>query len=156
MKAKHWMGVLLFGSFLWASCSQNEICLSNQHALQSGFYSALALEDKDTLLTEARVYGILPEKDPLYDNETVGKLFLPLSFQKDTTAFVLYSGEFMKDTLWFRHSSELKYISRECGFTFNFELDSVWFTSVFIDSVAIENPGVNYGENFENVKIYIY
>ena len=89
-------GCVVVRKFLWASCSQNEICLSNQHALQSGFYSALALEDKDTLLTEA-VFTVFCRRDPLYDNETVGKLFLPLSFQKHHRLCALF-GEFMKDT----------------------------------------------------------
>lgn len=50
----------------------------------------------------------------------------------------------------------MKYISRDCGFTYNFKLDSIWFTDEIIDSVAISNAGVNYSESLENVKIYIY
>ena len=85
----------------------------------------------------------------------MNKLFLPLSFISDTTAFVIDEGS-LRDTIWFRHSKEMKYISRDCGFTYNFKLDSIWFTDEIIDSVAISNAGVNYSESLENVKIYIY
>lgn len=138
-----------------AACTQDEICLSNQHAVQTGFYSGRSAVDKDTVLQNSSVFGVHPQRDSIYAEETFRSMFLPLSFNHDTTVYVIDNNS-LKDTLWFSHSKEMAYISRECGFTFNFTLDSVWFTRVFIDSVAIDVKEVNYGENFENVKIYIY
>lgn len=147
--------LVLVLAFYSASCTQEEMCLSNQHALQLGLYSAYSTTDSDTSLVSATVYGINPGKDSIYKSEPVNKLFLPLSFISDTTAFVIDEGS-LRDTIWFRHSKEMKYISRDCGFTYNFKLDSIWFTDEIVDSVAISNAGVNYSESLENVKIYIY
>ncbi len=148
---------IIFGILLLlpAACTQDQICLSNQHAVQTGFYSGRASVDKDTALQNSSVYGVNPQRDSIYARETFQSMFLPLSFNNDTTIFVIDNNSLI-DTLWFSHSKEMIYISRECGFTFNFTLDSVWFTRVFVDSVAIDVKAVNYGENFENVKIYIY
>jgi hypothetical protein len=148
---------IVFGvlSLIPASCTQDQICLSNQHAVQTGFYSGRSSVDKDTVLQNSSVYGINPQRDSIYAEETFQTMFLPLSFNHDTTVFVIDNNS-LKDTLWFSHSKEMAYISRECGFTFNFTIDSVWFTRVFVDSVAIDVNAVNYSENFENVKIYIY
>lgn len=145
-------GVLML---LPAACTQDQICLSNQHAVQTGFYSGRAAADKDTAIQNSSVYGVNPLRDSIYSDETVQSMFLPLSFNNDTTVFVIDNNT-LKDTIWFSHSKEMAYISRDCGFTFNFSIDSIWFTRVFLDSVAIDVKEVNYGENFENVKIYIY
>ncbi|GAO29309.1 DUF6452 family protein [Geofilum rubicundum] len=145
-------------ALLWllpASCTQDQICLSNQHAVQTGFYSGRSSVDKDTMLQNSSVFGVHPQRDSIYATETFQTMFLPLSFDQDTTIFVIDNNS-LRDTLWFSHSKEMAYISRECGFTFNFTIDSVWFTRVFVDSVAIDVKEVNYSENFENVKIYIY
>ena len=137
------------------SCTSDEICLSNQHALQAGLYSARSERQKDTTLISASVYGVGEGMDSIYKDEAVSKLFLPLSFDSDTTAFVIDEGV-LRDTIWFRHTKELIYISRNCGFTYDFTIDSIWYTTVLVDSVAVDKPGVKYSENAENVKIFVY
>ncbi|MDG5799306.1 DUF6452 family protein [Marinilabiliaceae bacterium ANBcel2] len=147
--------IFSFATTLLISCSPNDMCLSNQHNLQAGIYSARAKEDKDSTLTSSTVYGLELEEDSLYRNESISYLYLPLSFSSNTTAFVIENNN-LKDTIWFSHEKEEVYISRECGFAFNFTLDSMWHTKTFIDSVAIDYPYINYGEDIENAKIYIY
>lgn len=137
------------------SCTSDEICLSNQHALQAGLYSARSERQKDTTLISASVYGVGEGMDSIYKDEAVSKLFLPLSFDSDTTAFVIDEGV-LRDTIWFRHTKELIYISRNCGFTYDFTIDSIWYTTVLVDSVAVDKPGVKYSENAENVKMFVY
>jgi len=157
MKFYKYLLYLAFGICLllpW-SCTQDEICLSNQNAVQTGFYSVLSGDNTDTILENSSVYGIDPINDSIYIDESIQSMFLPLSFNSDTTTYVIDNNG-LKDTLWFSHTKEMVYISRECGFTFNFTIDSVWFTKVFVDSVFIEVENVNYNESLENVKIYIY
>ncbi len=150
-----WFSFLVIFLLTTVSCTQDQICLSNQHALQAGFYSAWTESDKDSLLIDASVFGIGDGIDSIYKNEIVTKMFLPLSFDRDTTGFVIKNHNLV-DTIWFKHSKEIKFISRDCGFTFNFTIDTTWFTNIFIDSVAIGHPLVNYGEDIENIKIYLY
>ncbi len=150
------------GPIVWAviiiiffgGCSIDEACLSNQNAAQAGFYSAWSVVDKDSLLTDVSVFG-LDRTDSLYRKESLRELFLPLDFNRDTTAFVI-AVKTLKDTLWMIHSKELDFISGNCGYFFSFELDTVMFTRAFIDSVAIGYPSVKYGESEQNIKLYIY
>jgi hypothetical protein len=135
-------------------CDEDSICLSNQHAVQASLYSALYTTDEDTSLSDASVIGV-ELTDSVYANETIQDLFLPLSFTSDTTIYVIYNNT-LRDTVWFSHTKELYFISGECGFSFNFHLDSVWTTHIFIDSVAIYYDEINYNESVENVKIYIF
>lgn len=135
-------------------CNQDELCLSNQHALQTGFYSAFNV-NRDSILRNADVHGLDNAESMIYKDQDISKMFLPLSFQDDTSIFVI-SNNSLSDTIWVVHSKELQFISRECGFTFDFTIDTVLFTKTFVDSVALFYPKVSYGENFENVKIYLY
>src|SRR5690554_759769 len=144
------MGLLIFTT----SCNPDSICLSSQNAVQTGFYSAYSSVNKDTVLAKASAFGV-GLNDSIYSKEGVQKMFLPLSYRHDTTAFVIENNT-LKDTIWFGHTKELFFISRKCGFSFNFQIDTVWSTHAFIDSVALELNSVNYNENIENVKIYIY
>jgi hypothetical protein len=109
--------------------------------------------EKDTTFNNAYVFG-LENDSMLYQNAEVNKLFLPLSFDEISTVFVLNDST-LSETIRIYHSKTLNYISRECGFIYDFKIDSISHTNVFIDSVEIFYPYVKYGENLENVKIYI-
>ncbi len=137
-----------------SACEDDQACLSNQNAVQAGFYSAWSVVDKDSTLTDVSVFAV-NRTDSLYRRESLRELFLPLDFNSDTTAFVI-AVKTLKDTLWMVHSKELDFISGKCGYFFNFELDTVIFTGAFIDSVAIAYPLIKYGESVQNIKLYIY
>ncbi|NLA25522.1 MAG: hypothetical protein GX879_11210 [Bacteroidales bacterium] len=139
---------------LIASCTPESICLSNQNAMQASFYSAYGKGLKDTILVNLSIIG-LDMSDSIYSKENVQKMFLPLSFNSDSTAF-LFENNTLKDTLWVAHQKELNYISRKCGYSFNFKIDTVWFSNTFIDSAFVDIRTVRYNENIENVKIFVY
>ncbi len=145
------LGLILITQF---ACSNSEICLSNQHAVQVGIVKKLATSDKDTLIDSISVYGVNLQNDSIYKNEKLSKLFLPLSFTHDTTSFVFTKGT-IKDTILFVHSKELDFISGECGYVFKFSLDTIICSKHYVDSVAIAYPNINYNEVIRNVKIYI-
>ena len=134
-------------------CSADDICLSNQHAVQVGFYSYHTL--RDSTLQGTTIYGAEKSNDSIYRNEPARKLFLPLSFNHDTTVFVIFSNT-LSDTIKFVHTQELAFVSRKCGFILNYVIDTVIHTETFIDSVSVVNPGVRYNENIENIEIFIY
>ncbi len=148
------LGVVL-PAFIWlVACQRDEACLSNQNAVQAGFYSAWSTTDKDSTLSDVSVYG-LGVADSVYSVESLSDLFLPLSFSSDTTGFVI-GVKTLRDTLWMVHRKELDFISGNCGYVFSFELDTILHTGAFIDSVAIDYSSVRYGESAENIKLYIY
>jgi len=127
------------------------ICLSNQNAAQTGLYSAHT--KRDTVLTDLYVQGV-GNDSILYENVATSDLFLPLSLQKDTTAFAL-KVKSLRDTIWFVYKRDLTYVSGDCGFGENIEIDTIWFNGRFIDSVSIDYPFVKYNEDIDNVKIFI-
>jgi hypothetical protein len=142
-------------AFIWlVACQRDEACLSNQNAVQAGFYSAWSTTDKDSTLSDVSVYG-LGVTDSVYSDESLNDLFLPLSFSGDTTGFVI-GVKTLRDTLWLVHQKELDFISGNCGYVFSFELDTILHTGAFIDSVVIDYSSVRYGESAENIKLYIY
>lgn len=136
------------------SCSDDEACLSNQHAVQTQLLSAWWDSEVDTTLTEVTVKG-LGQEDSIYNNESASELFLPLNFDTDTTVFII-TVKTLKDTLRLIAQRDLDFISRDCGYIFTFNLDTVIHTKTFIDSVSIIYPKIKYGETTDNIQLYIY
>jgi len=139
---------------LSVGCESEEACLSNQHAVQAGFFSATSETDKDSTLAEVSLFG-LDREDSIYAKESLSELFIPLDFERDTVSFKVVA-KTMEDTLNIAYQKELDFISRDCGYIFSFHIDTVWHTNAFIDSVALEYPDIKYGETVENIKLYIY
>ena len=137
-----------------SACAASEICLSNQHAVQVHFISYYT--KKDTTIEKVSMYG-LGRTDSIYSSEKLSEVFLPLSFDNDpgSTAFVLKTAT-ASDTLLFNHQKELDFISGECGYVFQFSLDSMKSTDNTIDSISIVYPTIKYGEDVQNVELYIY
>ena len=59
----------------------------------------------------------------------------------------------VNDTLTFRYSGSFNLISKECGYTYYFTLDTVLTTNNIIDSVAITKKTITT-LNEENIRIY--
>ncbi len=135
-----------------AGCAASEICLSNQHAVQVSFISLY--DNEDTTLNDISVYG-LDQTELIYESASLSELFLPLRFDKDTTTFILKTPK-TQNTISFVHHKALDFISGECGYVFSYALDSIITTGNAIDSTSIVYPSINYGEDVENVEIYIY
>ncbi|MFO8001819.1 MAG: DUF6452 family protein [Marinilabilia sp.] len=155
MKVVNFLGSAIIGLiFFLSGCDNDEACLSNQNSAQVKMYSAWSEDDRDSTLSNVSLVGI-DRTDSVYSDQTLSELFMPLDFESDTTTFVL-SAQTLKDTISFVHSSELDFISGECGYIFSFEIDTFMHTDAFIDSAAIEHPFIEYGESVENIKLYIY
>jgi hypothetical protein len=143
------------------ACNDSSFCLSNQHAIQASFYASANNKDKDTTLYGISVWGF--ENDSLlHDSTAVNEMYLPSNLNHDSTQFIILEEKIIGetiirdyDTLLFIYQRELEYVSGDCGMAFNLVLDTIIYTTNIIDSVRISYANVNYGENLENVKIYI-
>jgi hypothetical protein len=138
-----------------AACAGQDICLSNQHAVQVSLLSVYSKTDKDTSLAISAVG--LGRQDSVYSNDNLSQLFLPLSFEQepDTTSFLVQFNKTI-DTLHFIHRKKLDFVSGECGYVFRFTLDSIWFSRNTLDSAIIIYPTIQYGEDATNVKLFVY
>lgn len=155
---KRWLLIYIMPlmlTILLAGCGADDVCLSYQHNVQAGFYSAKSVQKSDTTLNQVIIYGIGREDSALYVAQSIGKLFLNMNLNKEETAYIIQTRT-LSDTVRFWYSKELSPISSSCGVTFNLIIDSVSHSNTFIDSVSISHPFVRYKENNENVKIFIY
>ncbi len=145
--------LLIISVILFYSCTDSgELCLSNQQSVQVQLKSKYTKKDTTLKLT---VYSTGIDS-MVYDTIDVKNLFLPLSMINDTSEFIL-KVKTSRDTLRFIHSKELNYISKECGFIFDFDLDTILYSDyLFIDSISIINKSIIYGQNINNVEVYIY
>ena len=146
--------VVLLG-FVVKSCTTDDVVLSYQHNVQAGFYSARSVSHKDTTLTDVKIYGIGREDSALYNTSSISKLFLNLNLNQAQTGYIIHT-KTLQDTIMFWYTKELTPISGAGGVTFALTIDSVGYTNTFIDSVSIIYPQLEYNENAENVKIFIY
>ena len=153
--------LLIITVIVLGGCDQSNLCISGQSSIQAGLYSPSEPEGRDTTLTGITLWG-LNNDSILADSTRVNKLFLPADLNSDSCTFVMREDKLVgetvisySDTLLFVYSRDLNYISGDCGFSYDIELDTVIHTNNIIDSVIIDNASVLYNENFENVKIFI-
>lgn len=163
MKIKlSWLAIVVWSVIIFTSCDSSSLCLSGQHAIQSGLYSGISGEAKDTTLSGFYLWGIDPvtgeNKDLLLDSARVSEMYMPTDIDRDSTRLIIREqtvASDLQDTLLFIYKRELNYVSGDCGFSYNLELDTVIHTINFIDSVVISYSSVLYNENLQNVQIFI-
>ena len=144
----------LAASALLVSCNNDDdVQLSYQHTVQVGLYSMHT--HNDTTLTDVKIYGVGREDSLLYDEASIGSLFLNMRMDHDTTEFV-FQTQTLEDDLFFSYTTRLVPVSGTAGIAMEITLDSVGHTSTFIDSVAIVYNKIKYNESRENVQIFVY
>ena len=94
-------------------------------------------------------------RDSIVVNHIQGtkQLTLPMSYTQECDTVILSYSNDVTDTLYVRHSNIPFYQSMECGVIMHHKLLGASHTDNFIDSVAITNADINFGNN-ENIKIY--
>lgn len=123
--------------------------------------------------TEARVKGtfystetgltLAPDSVSLYGVNMDTVTFYDKSIKLKTAEFPLYAAEQDKkmviringinDTMDFRYSSYPHLLSKECGYTFFFTLDTVIHSTNIIDSISIKKNTITTF-NEENMRIF--
>ncbi len=156
------LGILAVAVIFLIACDESSLCLSGQNAIQSGLYSGASGVEKDTTLNGFYLWGYDDLSDVdlplLIDSASVKNMYMPTNLDRDSTVFILREktvASDLTDTILFVYSRELNYVSGDCGFSYNLNLDTVIYSINFIDSVVISYPSVLYNENLENVKIFI-
>lgn len=111
--------------------------------------------EQDTTLPGLTLYGIGRADSLLADTLATSSVFVPLREDADTTAFFLKpdSSRQTGDTLTLAYTRSLQFISSGCGFATNYQLDTVYSTKHFIDSLAVPQKKI-ITTHATNVKIY--
>ncbi|TAJ15134.1 hypothetical protein DMA11_02900 [Marinilabiliaceae bacterium JC017] len=150
-----WTFTILGLILIFNHCSSDDMCLSYQHSMEVRLYSSTSKTDKDTALIGLEIIGV--GQDSAWTTDTFGqnKFFLPLNFNTDTTSWV-FKHKTRRDTIDVIYRKELNFVSGNCGFSQDITIDTITHSISFIDSIDVAYPSIKYGENVENVKIYIY
>lgn len=91
--------------------------------------------------------------DSIYKNSANLKVALiPLNSSAESSKFIITINN-VDDTLEFRYSSYPHLISKECGYTYYHELDTVLYSRRIIKDVTKNNPTIT-NLNVENIRIY--
>lgn len=146
--------LVIFISIALFSCTDDQCNLDTESLL------SLEINVVDTNLTNidytAGLSAFAPEwADSVhYVNQDAKSLDFMLSPNSDTTMIIFTSSDtILKDTLYVYHKNKVRLLSPECGFVFDFTVDSFSNTKNLIDSAFLVKDEIT---NDENGQIQIY
>ena len=144
--------VLLILAFT-ASCEVDDICTSNTLTpkLIVRFYDDV-VTDSITKVDSLYVWRI--DRDTIYNHKTIDSIALPFDIQNESTTYILNTG-YKTDTLYLHHENNEIYVSRSCGYKYNFSLlNTTYTTHNWIVSEELNTPQTIENEQNAHIKIY--
>jgi hypothetical protein len=140
---------LLILTVLLGSCSAGTCFDETEARSKATFYS---METKKALSPDTLTI-FATGRDTIYKKAIKQKnAEFPL-FAEDTVCQFIVIINGVSDTMKYRYSSSTHLLSKECGFTFFFRLDTVTFTKNTLDSVSVLKKTVTT-LNEENIRIF--
>lgn len=136
------------------SCEIDDICTEEvlTPKLVIRFYDAI--EPSNTKEVEA-LYVWAEDKDSIYVNSTLDSIALPINVSETETKYLL-SKDAVVDTLYLQYINQEIFVSRSCGYKFNFELLEETHTSnewiAYFET--LESPQIIDNEQTAHVKIF--
>lgn len=136
---------------LLSACTAGSCFDETESKAKGTFYSMATAK---TLAPDSvTLYGVNMDTLEIYDNTTKLQIAeLPLYAAEQVCKFVLRING-INDTLEFRYSSYPHLLSKECGYTYFFNLDTVIHSVNIIDSISIEKKTITTF-NEENLRIF--
>jgi len=136
---------------LMSSCTPGSCFDETEARVKASFYSS---ETKKALAPDSvTLYGVNMDTLFIYEKTTnLKSAELPLYAAAQECWFVIRING-INDTLNFTYSSYTHLISKECGYTFYFDLDTCRHSVNIIDSILIEKNTITT-LNEENLRIY--
>lgn len=133
------------------ACTTGACFEETESFLKATFYSN---ETKKAVAPDSvTLFGFGHETNLIYDKSAgVQPALFPLNSSADTSAFVITING-ITDTIKFIYGSYPHLVSRECGFTFYHDLDSVVYTTHNIDYVYRGKNKITT-VNEENIRIF--
>jgi hypothetical protein len=134
-----------------SSCTPGSCIDETESMVKATFYSNETLKPVEP--DSVTLYGVNMDTLLLYDKQVKLKSAeFPLYAAADECKFVLRING-INDTIEFRYTSSTHLLSKECGYTFFFDLDTAIHTVNIIDSISIvKNSITTFNE--ENMRIF--
>jgi hypothetical protein len=143
--------VFVFLARLFHSCVSPACLGETTSYLNAGFYKTGT--GKPFTPDSVTVYGLGKTGSYIYKKATsLTTIKLPLDASSESAGFVMKINN-VTDTLIFTYTSFPHLISKECGYTFFFTLDSCEWKGRIIDTINIRNNKVTIF-NEENIRIF--
>lgn len=128
------------------SCFEETISFVNVTFYKTG-------NDQPSTPDSITVFGIGNETNKLYNKALqISRIKLPLNASDETCGFVMKINN-ITDTLKFTYSSYPYLLSKECGITFFFKLDSYSVSGSAVDTIIFKNINITTF-NEENIRIF--
>lgn len=147
MRIIKYISIILLLTVFFMSCSDDSCHLETESLLKT----KIKILDEDLIalkfLDSLSIYS--PDwTDSIHflDEGSDSSLYFMLSPNSDSTEIIFTSKSHLNDTIVFFHRSEIVFLSPECGFVFNFKIDSISNTEHLIDSVSRKRDGITSNE----------
>jgi predicted nucleic-acid-binding Zn-ribbon protein len=133
------------------SCTAGS-CFDETEARVKGTFYSMATS-KTLAPDSVTLYGVNMDTVKIYDKTTkLQRAELPLYAAEQSCKFVIRING-INDTLEFRYSNYPHLLSKECGYTYFFDLDTIINSVNIIDSISIEKRTITTF-NEENLRIF--
>jgi len=133
------------------SCTLKSCFDVTEARVNAGFYSKVT--GKALSPDSLTLYGMNMDTSKIYNKAPAIKTAqLPL-YAADTSVKFIMRINGIDDTIEFRYNSWLHLISKECGYTYFYNLDTVFHSVNIIDSLSIINKTITTASE-ENMRIY--
>jgi hypothetical protein len=138
----------------FTQCEVDDICLEEvlTPKLKIKFYDT---DNPETLQAPGSLYVWADEKDSLYMDYSKDSILIPLNSNASTTRYLL-SKAGLVDTLDINYEVIPVFVSRSCGYKYNFAINELPdFSTEWISDVQMTNvPQTINSENEIHVQIY--
>jgi hypothetical protein len=143
--------ILLVLSGLYEGCTPEACLEETTSTINATFYKTGSTEA--SIADSITIFGIGKETDKIYDKALkVSLIKLPLDASSGTCGFVMKINE-ITDTLRLTYTNYPHLISKECGITFFFTLESYRVSGTTVDTIIIRNSNITTF-NEENIRIF--
>jgi hypothetical protein len=143
--------LIIITPLVFCTCSVGTCFDETESMVKADFYN---MESGSTTKADSlTLYGVGMDTLTIYNKSlNLNRAEMPLYAEVQECSLVARLNG-VNDTLTFRYSSSFNLISKECGYTYYFSLDTVLTTGNIIDSVAITKKTITTLDE-ENIRIY--
>ncbi len=146
-------GILFFmmaisGCYI-TSCAPGSCIEETESRVKATFYLGNIAQAPDSVT----LFGLNMDTLKIYDaTKDLKSAEFPLYAADQTRTFVIGINDLV-DTIEFRYSSYTHFISKECGYTYYYNLDTVFHSFNIIDSITFTKKNITTLYE-ENIRIY--
>lgn len=135
---------------LVCACTEESCEQETEVMMKAGFYESGT--GNSMTPDSLSIHGLYVPDSLIYSNAKLKEIGLPLNPSAPSCSFIIINGS-RQDTVEIQYESELRFLSRACGYIYTYTLKQVLVTNNHISNILIVNEQVNPGDE-ENIQIF--